>query len=206
MSTEQIQLFFENLQSRKMTGHYFDDSPALLNWLTSEIPAGATIGLGDSETLVEAGILDFLRQPQFHLLDKYRPNITREEKQQIYQQNFSADCFFLGANALSQTGEIIQIDGNGSRVAPMIYGPKKVYVIAGVNKLCPSLEDAQTRARQTAGPLDAKRLGKTTPCVALLKCVDCRHPKRICNSFVTLSSQFDPDRITVCLINKNLGY
>ena len=160
MSTQQIELFFRNLQSRKMTGHYFDDSPALLSWLTGEIPVGTTIGLGDSETLIKTGILGFLRQPQFRLLDKYRPDITREEKQQIYQQNFSADCFFLGANALSLTGEIVQIDGNGSRVAPMIYGPTKIYLIAGVNKLCPSLEDAQRRARQTAGPLDAKRLGK----------------------------------------------
>ena len=206
MTTQQIELFFKNLQSRKITGHYFEDTPALLSWLASEISPGAIIGLGDSETLTQTGVLDFLRQPQFQLLDKYRPSITREEKQQLYQQNFSADCFFLGANALSQTGEIVQIDGNGSRVAPMIYGPKKVYVIAGINKLCPSLEDAQTRARQTAGPLDAKRLGKTTPCVTLLKCIDCRHPERICNSFVTLSSQFDPDRVTLCLINKNLGY
>ena len=144
--------------------------------------------------------------PKFKFLDKYDASLTRSQKDAIYLNNFSSDCFFLGANGISLTGEIVQIDGNGSRVAPMLWGPKKVYIVAGTNKISPTLEEAKQRARQIAGPLDAKRLHKKTPCAYTGACIDCQSPDRICNSFVTLSGQFDPERVTVCLVEETFGF
>lgn len=206
MTPETIQSLIQNFSRRHIRCEYFANPKSLLNWLQSELPINATIGIGDSVTLKETGVLSFLRSPDYQLLDKYKPGLTKEKKKRLYRQNFSADCFFLGANGVSITGEIVQIDGNGSRVAPMIYGPDKVYIIAGTNKIAPSLEEAQKRARQIAGPLDAKRLNKKTSCAITGICIDCQSPERICNTFVTASGQFDPDRITVCLIEGEFGY
>jgi hypothetical protein len=101
---------------------------------------------------------------------------------------------------------LFNIDGNGSRVAPMIYGPEQVIVVVGVNKITESLESAISRVRQAAAPLDAKRLGKDTPCAKLGYCVDCSHPQRICNCFVLIARQFIKRRINVIIINETLGY
>ena len=206
MISEQIQTLIQNFSRRRIHCEYFEHSSDLLNWLTSELPKNSTIGIGDSVTMEETGVFSLLRSSDYALLDKYDPTLTKDNKKKLYRENFSADAFFLGANAISMTGEIVQIDGNGSRLAPMIYGPDKVYIIAGTNKIAPTLEEAKKRARQIAGPLDAKRLNKKTPCATTGTCIDCQSPERICNTFVTLSGQFDPERVTVCLIEGNFGY
>ena len=206
MTSEQIQTLIQNFSRRRIRCEYFKHSADLLNWLTSELPKNSTIGIGDSVTMEETGVFSLLRSSDYALLDKYDPTLTKDNKKKLYRENFSADAFFLGANGISMTGEIVQIDGNGSRLAPMIYGPDKVYIIAGTNKIAPTLEEAKKRARQIAGPLDAKRLNKKTPCATTGTCIDCQSPERICNTFVTLSGQFDPERVTVCLIEGNFGY
>ena len=201
-----IPTLIENFKKRRIQCNYFSTSDELLNWLENEIPRDSLIGVGDSLTLDETGVSQFLRLPKFKFLDKYDASLTRSQKDAIYLSNFSSDCFFLGANGISLTGEIVQIDGNGSRVAPMLWGPKKVYIVAGTNKISPTLEEAKQRARQIAGPLDAKRLNKKTPCAYTGICIDCQSPDRICNSFVTLSGQFDPERVTVCLVGEAFGF
>lgn len=150
--------------------------------------------------------MDFLRKENYVILDKYRDGITSEEKKQIYIQNFSADTFLCSTNALTEDGELYNIDGNGSRVAPMIYGPKQVIIVAGINKLVRNLEEAERRARNYAAPIDAKRLNKDTPCTKLGHCVNCKSPNRICNDFVTITGQFVKNRIKVIIVEKTLGY
>ena len=185
---------------------YFESPTELLDWLKKQLTIQSVVGTGDSVTLEELGIFHLLRSLNVTFLDKQNPKLSREDKNKLYLQNFSADFFLSGINAVSLTGEIVQIDGNGSRVAPLLWGPKKVFLIAGTNKIEPTLEEAQNRARKIAAPLDAKRLGKQTPCVYTNNCQDCKSPDRICNSFVTISGQFDPERITLCLIKGNYGY
>ena len=201
-----IPSLIKNFEKRRIQCKYFSTSSELLNWLENEIPPDSLIGLGDSLTLEQTGVSQFINSPKFNFLNKYDTSLTRSQKDTIYLNNFSADCFFLGANGISMTGEIVQIDGNGSRVAPMLWGPKKVYIIAGINKISLTLEEAKQRARQIAGPLDAKRLNKKTPCAYTGICIDCQSPDRICNSFVTLSGQFDPARVTVCLVDGTFGF
>lgn len=203
---KQIEKVLSNLQKRNMKGIYVKNEEELTVLLQSLIEEASVVGVGDSVTLLEAGVLDFLRRGNYHFLDKYREGLTREEKRQIYLQNFAADTFLCSTNALTQEGELYNIDGNGSRVAPMLYGPKQVIIIAGINKLVSNLAEAERRVRNYVAPIDAKRLNKDTPCTKLGQCVDCKSPNRICNDFVTITGQFVKDRIKVIIVGKPLGY
>lgn len=201
-----IEKTIENLKKHNMSGYYVDKKENLWSLLESLIAPGTIVGSGDSVTLEDCGVFDFIRNGNYHFLDKFKLGLTKEEKRQIYLQNFAADTFLTGVNAIITDGSLFNIDGNGSRVAPMLYGPNQVIVIAGTNKLTDTLEAAVIRARQVAAPLDAKRLGKSTPCTTLNRCIDCNHKDRICNDFVLISGQFSQDRIKVILINEELGY
>lgn len=203
---KQVDRTLESLEKNNMKGFFIEDEQALTALLAELLPEGAKVGVGDSMTLFETGVIDFLRKGNYNFLDKYRESITKEEKKQLYLENFSADAFLCSTNALTEAGELYNIDGNGSRVAPMIYGPKQVIVVAGVNKLVKDLEAAEKRVRNYAAPMDAKRLGKDTPCAVLGSCVDCKSPQRICNTFSVIRRQFEKDRIKVILLGKSLGY
>lgn len=204
--TKQVEKVISGLEKHNMKGIFVKDEQELLEVLKSLIKQKSVVGVGDSVTLWETGILDLLRKGDYIFLDKYREGITSEEKKEIYIQNFSADTFLCSTNALTEAGELYNIDGNGSRVAPMIYGPKQVIIVTGINKLVRNIEEAEKRVRNYAAPLDAKRLKKDTPCTKLGYCVDCKSPNRICNDFVTITGQFVRDRIKVIIVAKSLGY
>jgi hypothetical protein len=189
-----------------MEGFFVKDDKELKELLRELIAENSVVGVGDSMTLFETGVIDFLRNGNYTFLDKYRENITSEEKKNIYIQNFSADTFMCSTNALTENGELYNIDGNGSRVAPMIYGPKQVILVTGINKIVKDIGAAEKRVRNYAAPIDAKRLGKNTPCTTLGYCVECKSPNRICNDFTIIRGQFDKNRIKVIIVGKQLGY
>lgn len=203
---KKIERTLEGLSKRNMEGYVVNDELELIPLLTKLISQEAIVGVGDSMTLFETGVIDFLRNGNFTFLDKYRDGITSEEKREIYLKNFSADTFMCSTNALTESGELYNIDGNGSRVAPMLYGPKQVIFVVGVNKIVRDIEEAEKRVRQMAAPMDAKRLGKDTPCTKVGYCVDCKSPQRICNDFVVIRGQFVKGRIKVIIVKKQLGY
>ena len=203
---DKIEKVITNLQRNNMAGYFVNNKDELIKLLESLIQEGDTVGCGDSVTLEETGVFDYIRNGNFVFYDKHQPGLTSEEKRKIYLKNFDADTFLTGVNAVSLDGKLFNIDGNGSRVAPMLYGPKQVIVVAGINKLTDTEAAAVNRARQVAAPLDAKRLNKNTPCTKLGKCIDCRHEERICNDFVMIARQFVKDRIKVILINQSYGY
>lgn len=197
----------KNLKKNNIRGYYISGCDELQSLLDGLIPGNSSVGCGDSITLEELGVFDYLRQRTDLLFyDKHRIELTGEQKREIYLNNFRADVFISGANAVTVTGEIINIDGNGSRVAPIIYGPKKIILIAGTNKLTKDDDTGWDRVRQTAAPLDAKRLGKNTPCTKTGTCTDCSSKDRICNTFVKIARQFDPERIHLILVEGNYGY
>lgn len=195
-----------NLKKNNMAGYYVNNRVELLKLLPSLITEGSTVGCGDSVTLDETGVFDFLRKGNYIFLDKFDPSLTREDKRQIYLKNFAADTFITGTNAVTLDGKLFNIDGNGSRVAPILYGPNQVIVVVGINKITDNVDAAIERTRQLAAPLDAKRLCKSTPCTKLNRCIDCKHEQRICNDFVLINGQFIKDRIKVIIINEILGY
>lgn len=203
---EKIRKVIFNLQNNNMSGYYVENIGELISLLSTLLVEGEKIGCGDSATLEETGVFEYLRNKDFTFYDKHQSNLTSEEKRAIYLKNFDVDTFITGTNAITTDGQLFNIDGNGSRVAPMIYGPKQVIVVVGTNKIADTVEDAIHRARQIAAPLDAKRLNKSTPCATLGKCIDCKHEQRICNDFVLISRQFSKDRIKVIFINGNYGY
>jgi len=203
---KRIERTIEGLGKRNMDGYLVNDEAELIELLTKLIPQNSLVGVGDSMTLFETGVIDFLRNGNFVFLDKYRDGITSEEKREIYIRNFSADTFLCSTNALTESGELYNIDGNGSRVAPMLYGPRQVILVVGINKIVRDIEEAEKRVRQYAAPIDAKRLGKDTPCTSLGYCTDCKSPNRICNDFVVIRGQFIKGRIKVIIVRKQLGY
>lgn len=203
---KRIERTINSLKEHNIDGYYVENEEELLEKLREFIPENSTVGVGDSMTLFETGAIDFFREGNYNFLDKYRENITSEEKKEIYIKNFSADTFLCSTNALTENGELYNIDGNGSRVAPMIYGPKQVILVTGINKIVKDIEEAEKRVRNYAAPIDAKRLNKKTPCAKLGYCVDCKSAERICNDFVVIRGQFTKGRIKVIIVGKELGY
>jgi len=201
-----IQETIDHLNKNNMAGYYVKSTPQLHELLRELIPEGQTVGCGDSVTLEQAGVLEYVRSGQYNFLDKHRDGLSHEEKREIYLRNFRADTFLTGINAVTADGKLFNIDGNGSRVAPIIYGPKQVIAVVGTNKIVKSVDEAVLRTRQVAAPLDAKRLGKETPCAKLGRCIDCGHPQRICNDFVLITGQFEKRRIKVIFIEGNYGF
>ncbi len=203
---KKIERTIENLKKHNMLGIYIPNRKVLFEVLDDLISDESIIGVGDSVTVQELGVLDYIRERNVTFLDKYSAEYKGKDKKDLYRANFSADTFITGTNAITEKGELYNIDGNGSRVAPIIYGPDQVIVCVGMNKIVRDLKEAENRVRQLAAPIDAKRLGKNTPCTKVGYCVDCKHEERICNDFVVVTGQFQKDRIKVLIVEESLGY
>jgi len=203
---KQVERTIVNLEKHNMSGFFVADEKELIQKIQDFIPESSVVAVADSMTLFETGVIDLLRNNKYTFWDKHKEGITREEKKEIYRKSFSADTFLCSTNALTEEGELYNIDGNGSRVAAMIYGPEQVIIVTGVNKIVRNLEEAEKRVRQFAAPLDAKRLNKKTPCATLGYCIDCKSEDRICNDFVVIKNQFTKGRIKVIIVGKHLGY
>lgn len=191
---QQISTLINSLNSHNMKGYFVNTREELTLLLEELIISDSSVGCGDSVTLEETGIFDLLRNGNYIFYDKFAFGLSKEDKRTIYLKNFSADTFICSTNAVTVDGKIFNIDGNGSRVAPMLYGPDQVIIIIGINKITEDIDSAIKRARQIAAPLDAKRLRKNTPCTSLDRCIDCKHKERICNDFVLITGQFIKDR------------
>lgn len=203
---EIVNVTIKNLNKNNMAGYYVKDANELVETIQSLLNEGEVIGCGDSVTLEETKVFEFIRNGNYRFLDKHNPKLTSTDKREIYLQNFRANTFISGVNAITQEGSLYFIDGNGSRVAPIIYGPEQVILVAGTNKIVSDSEESIKRTRQIAAPLDAKRLGKNTPCVKLGKCIDCKSKDRICNDFVCITRQFVKDRIKIIFLEGEFGY
>jgi hypothetical protein len=196
----------ESLRKNRISSQYIDSDLNIFSAIDTFISPGMTIGVGDSETLKQLKIYDYIKSLKVTYLDKYESSLSKEEKRNIYIKNFSSDLFISGINALTVDGKIYNLDGNGSRVAPIIYGPKKVILICGINKIVKSDIEAYERIRTKAAPVDAKQLNKKTPCVVTGKCMDCHSPDKICNYYTIIQGQFDEKRINVLIVNGEYGY
>ncbi len=169
------------------------------------IPSDHTVSWGGSTTIDTIGLKDRLRQAGYRLIDRDTAK-TPQERKELMRQGLLADTFLTSANAISLDGYLVNIDGNGNRVAAMCYGPSNVVVIAGINKLAPDLASAQDRARNVAAPQNAQRLQKPTPCASTGQCHDCLSPETICSYFLNTRISSPPGRIKVILVEEPLGY
>jgi len=194
-----------NLEKRNMEGYFYESSKDMIKDLISRIPAGSIVTWGGSETLVETGLLDAFKKGSYQLLDRSLPQ-TPEEKRLFYSQSVLSDVYLMSTNALTYEGELINIDGNGNRLACLMQGPREVYIITGMNKLVSSVEDGIHRIQNIAAPANVQRLGKHTPCATLGRCANCFSPESICSQVVITRRSNIKGRIKVILIAEDLGY
>jgi len=195
----------QNLERRNMEGYYFDNKNALCDYLKETLPKNAVISWGGSESVKESGVMDLLENGCYSLIDRAEAK-TPEEKREIFSRTVMSDYYFMSANAITMDGELINIDGNGNRVACLMQGPSHVCLIVGRNKVSVSLEDAVARARNIAAPANVKRLHKQTPCQEKGRCGNCLSPDCICSHLVVTRRSQHPGRIRVFLVNEDLGY
>ncbi|MDY3206526.1 lactate utilization protein [Clostridium baratii] len=201
-----IERTIKALEENNMNGYYARTREDLIDKIKELVDEGAMVTCGGSETLFKTGVIDYLRSGRYDFLDRYKEGITREEVTEIFRQAFLADAYFVSSNAITEDGEIYNVDGNGNRVAAMLFGPDKVIIICGVNKIVKDLDAAIKRNRELAAPMNTKRLNKKTPCAKVGYCMDCRSPERICNEYTLIKRQRDKDRIHVIFLNENLGF
>jgi len=194
-----------NLEKRQMKGYYCEDSKAAVQKVLDLVPAGASVSWGGTMTLTESGVMDALRAGDFSLIDRDLAK-TPQEKKEVFAKAVCADYFFMSTNAITMNGELVNVDGNGNRVACLCCGPENIIILAGMNKVVTSVEEGHNRARNTAAPMNTLRLHKNTPCSTKGKCFDCQSPDCICSQIVVTRRSHIPGRIKVILIGEELGY
>jgi hypothetical protein len=198
----------EGMKKRNFEGLFFETMGAAVNEICDRIPDNCLVGLGGSETIVEVGLVDALRRMNIRLLDRYAEGITRKDIFRMRREGLMTDVYIAGCNAITEDGILVNQDGFGNRVAAMAFGPEKVILIAGMNKVVKTLDEAICRIKTTAAPLSAVRIGIETPCARTGFCRDstCRPPNRICGQlFISEASMLD-DRVTVVLVGEDLGF
>lgn len=199
------EILVKNLRNRHFDAWYCDTKEEALAKALELIPEGASVGWGGVMSAQQIGLFDALRAGNYNLFDRDRC-ATPEEREQAVKNSMFADVFLTGANGLSLDGQMVNIDGTGNRVAAIIFGPKKVLVIAGMNKVCDSLEQAMDRARQVAAPMNMMRFMKDTPCAATGSCGDCKKEGCICNQIVITRHCRPVGRIQYIIVGENLGF
>ncbi len=196
------------LNARGMDAVYYETAAEAKEAILSEIPAGSAVTWGGTMTIEEMGLGEAIRNSKdLNFIDRNTAS-TPEERRKLYAEQTMADYFLMSANAISMDGQLVNIDGNGNRVACLIIGPSHVFVICGMNKVAPDLSSAIKRARNIASPINNVRLNRGNPCTKTGKCEDCLSPNSICNQIVITrrNSGGPKGRIKVILIGETLGY
>lgn len=189
----------KNLELRGFKVKYFDTGAEAAQYLTDNVQ-GCSVGIGGCQTAAQLGLYEKLIA---HNTVYWHWKVPGAET--IAKAN-AADVYISSANAISEGGEILNIDGRGNRLAGQVYGDKRVYIIAGTNKICPDFESALDRARNTACILNGKRFDYNTPCKIDDKCHDCRHADRICRALLVLWGPMMGMSTEVILIGEALGF
>ena len=205
VNEEKILRTINSLEKNNMNGYIVNSKEELIDMIISLTNEGDKVSCGGSMSLVETGVMDHLRSGRYELLDRYKEGLTQEEIKKIFRESFFCDAYFTSTNAITEEGELYNVDGNGNRVAAMLYGPDKVIVIAGVNKIVIDIDEAISRVENFAAPANAKRLNKKTPCTVTGKCMNCSSPERICREYTVIRKPV-PNRIFILLLNEDYGY
>ena len=196
-----IEKTLKALRSRGFEARYFETAAEAADYLAQEY-AGRSVAFGGSKTLEALGLFERLNGTGSVVW------LWKQDRETALAAAQQAEVYLTSANAVAETGELVNIDGAGNRVSATLYGKKEVCYVVGKNKLAPDYDAAVWRARNVAAPLNARRFGKNTPCVkGELRCYDCKSPERICRALVTVwGKMLDCERVEVVLIGEDLGY
>ncbi|MBE6979430.1 MAG: lactate utilization protein [Ruminococcaceae bacterium] len=198
-------ILVKNLQSRHFEAYYCSGKEEALKKALELIPEGASVGWGGALSAEQIGLMDALHAGNYRPIDRSLARST-EEREQMMRDMMFCDVFLTGANGMSLDGQMVNIDGTGNRVAATIYGPRSVIVVAGMNKVEDSLEDAIRRARTVAAPMNNQRFGNDNPCSATGTCGNCKNEKCICNQIVITRHCRPIGRIKFILVGEELGF
>lgn len=194
------------LRKNQFQAEYFVERKDLVNTVFKLIPPGSTVGVGGSVSIRELKLVDYLRERGFILFDHWQEGLSTEEKKIIRKKQVHSHVFISGVNAITEKGEIVNMDGVGNRVASMIFGPEKVILVAGHNKIVKDLNEAINRIRNIAAPMNAKRLNLPLPCAEIGHCTDCTSDKRICRILTVIQRKPPETDIWVLLLKEKIGF
>ena len=196
------QKVIKGLESRNMTGYYAANREEALALALSLIPEGSSVTMGGGQSVWDIGLPQALKEGNYNFLDR---NLV-EDKRAAMLAAYDADVFLASANAITEDGVMVNIDGNANRVSALAFGPKKLVLIVGMNKVCPDVDAAMKRARNVAAPINAQRFGLSTPCAKTGSCMNCKSPDTICCQFLVTRFSRHTGRIHVILVNDVLGF
>lgn len=196
------QKVIKGLQSRNMTGYYAKDREEAKRIALSLIPEGSSVTMGGAMSAHEIGLVEAVRNGNYNFIDRNGFSDPRAAMLAAYD----ADWFLSSANAMTEDGVLVNIDGNANRVSCIANGPKHVLFIVGMNKVCSDIDGAMKRARNVAAPTNAQRFGLNTPCAKTGSCMNCKSPDTICCQFLITRFSRHADRIHVLLVNDALGF
>ena len=196
------QKVIKGLESRNMSGYYAGNAQEALAKALALIPEGSSVTMGGAMSAHEIGLVEALKAGNFRFIDRD----AMADKRAAMLAAYDADVFLSGANAITEDGVMVNIDGNANRVSAIAQGPRKVVFIVGMNKVCVDLDGAMKRARNVAAPINAQRFGLSTPCAKTGACFDCKSPDTICCQFLITRFSKHPGRIHVILVNDSLGF
>lgn len=209
---KQIQELIKKLGKNNISAFYVNNRRQALEKVMSLIPRGSVVGLGDSLTLKQIGVVEALTKGNYTFLNPWKPGISLEESIKLKKRALTSDAFVTGTNAVTLDGKIVNVDGHGNRVAAMLFGPDKVIIVVGVNKIVKNLDEALQRVGEKAAPANVKRHAEfdpMPPCGITGICSDCTSPWRICNKTVIIERQYDNNKykpiIIVIVVGEELG-
>lgn len=211
---EEVRKWFEELaieraakalRANGFEAHTVPDKNSAKELVLSLIPPGSTVGVGGSVTIRELGLIEELEKRGYEVYHHWI-KAPPEEIQRLRRLELTSDVFLCSSNAVTMDGKLVSIDDYGNRVAAMIFGPKRVIVVAGKNKLVRDVDEGIWRARNVAAVMNAKRLEQENPCAKLGYCVDCKSPTRACKVLVVLERRPPSTDIHVVLVNERLGF
>ncbi len=214
---EKINKLIENLEKNNMEAHFVSSKAEARELVKKLLPKGAKVSVGGSVTLAQTGVMALLNSGEYEFLDRSRAK-TDEEREAIYRECFSADYYFCSSNAITEAGELYNVDGNCNRISALTFGPKNVIVVAGINKIVPDVAAAVKRVKTISAPKNTRRLGCDTYCAKEGICIcektgelevigkGCTSPQRICCTYLLAAKQRVKNRIKVIIVDENLGY
>lgn len=203
---ERIKRVIQSLENHDFKALFVKDREEVKKEIRKHLSPGMRIGIGGSITLREIGVVEMLEKEGYHLYNHWKAGLSKEEVLVARKSQMTSDLFLASANAITLNGEIVNIDGIGNRVGSTIFGPGKVILVAGYNKIVENVEEAIRRVKNLATPLNARRLNLDLPCAKIGRCVDCNSPNRICRVIVIQERRPSLTDMLVILVGEELGY
>ena len=209
-----IENTIKNLEKNNIEALYVESKEDVVPLIEKLVPQGSTVAVGGSVSLDESGVLSHLRSGRYEFFDRYAQGLSREEVMEVYRKSFGVDAYFCSSNAVTEEGELYNVDGNANRISAIAFGPKTVIMVVGVNKIVKNIDEAVKRVKTIAAPKNCRRLDCRTYCFEKGHCMDmdggmgkgCDSSQRICRHYLVSAKQAVMGRIKVIIVNEELGY